>query len=216
MAPASASFRILKFLRCLVRSYVTIATIMRPITEMAANIPSPIGSTESFFPGGTKGLSATSAAAAAAAGDTFNGFELFVLLGLVSLPVDDEDCVGLDDGDCVRLDEEWVAGGTSSFKTGLPDELGFRTDETLDTAEEERLGFTADEVRVITGEDPPLPPEVVVEGGAPELESNDIVQVRSSLTILSPWSPRMGVKTMLHVSMKFPASVGMCVTVVTI
>lgn len=73
-APASASFRFLKFLRCLVRSYVTMATLIRPITEMAANIPSPIGSTASFFPGGSKGLSAASAAAAAAGG-TLNGFD---------------------------------------------------------------------------------------------------------------------------------------------
>jgi len=96
LAPASASFRCLKFLRCLVRSYVTTTTITRPMTEMAANIPSPIGSTESFFPGGTKGLSAASAAAAAAV-DTLNGFDCFVLLLLGSLPVDDEVCVGLEE-----------------------------------------------------------------------------------------------------------------------
>jgi hypothetical protein len=92
---------------------------------------------------------------------------------------------------------------------------GFGTDETpfTDTAVGDADG---DEARVITGEDPSLPPEVVLEGGAPEPESNNIVQVRSSLTILSPLSPVMGVKTMLHVSVKFPASVGMCVIVVTI
>lgn len=125
-----------------------------------------------------------------------------MLLLLLALAVDDEGC----------LDLEWVCVGC--LGAGLPVKSGFGTDETpfTDTA----VGDGAGGVRVSTGKAPTLPLVAVVEGGALELESNDIVQVRSSLTISSPLSPVMGVKTMLHVSMKFPASVGMCVIVVTI
>jgi len=47
---ASARFRCLKAFRYFVRSYVTNPTIISAITDMPANTPSPIGSTESFFP----------------------------------------------------------------------------------------------------------------------------------------------------------------------
>jgi len=49
--PASASFRCLNALRYFVRSYVTSPTIIRAMTEIPANTPSPIGRTDRCFPG---------------------------------------------------------------------------------------------------------------------------------------------------------------------
>lgn len=50
-APDSANFRCRKALRYFVRSYVTSPTTINAITEIPAKTPSPIGRTDSFFPG---------------------------------------------------------------------------------------------------------------------------------------------------------------------
>jgi len=50
-APDSASLRCLNALRYLVLSYVTNPTTINAITDMPAKTPSPMGRTESFFPG---------------------------------------------------------------------------------------------------------------------------------------------------------------------
>jgi len=51
----------------LVRSYVTRPTTIRAITEMPANTPRPIGSTDSFFPGSVNAAAGAALALAAAA-----------------------------------------------------------------------------------------------------------------------------------------------------
>ena len=50
-------------LRCFVRSYVTIPTTNKAMTETPANTPKPIGSTSSFFPGGSKVVDAPAGSA---------------------------------------------------------------------------------------------------------------------------------------------------------
>lgn len=77
LAPASASLRCLNALRYLVLSYVTRPTTISAMTEMPANTPNPIGRTEIFLPGNSKGAvdaegaeSAADVPAAAAAPET--------------------------------------------------------------------------------------------------------------------------------------------------
>lgn len=74
LAPDSASFLCLNALRYLVLSYVTKPTTMSAMTEIPANTPRPMGSTDMFLPGRVKAdvcVSDDSAAAAdpAAAAD---------------------------------------------------------------------------------------------------------------------------------------------------
>lgn len=65
-APASASLRSLNAFRYFVLSYVTKPTTISAMTEIPANTPKPIGSTEIFLPGITKGAADAEGAESAA------------------------------------------------------------------------------------------------------------------------------------------------------
>jgi len=104
--PCSASLRCLNALRYLVLSYVTRPTTIRAITEIPANTPRPIGSTESCWPGSWKFVALGEFWAAAFAELPEGELEF----PLVDVGVPDDDTAVADAADVLEAGELEAAG----------------------------------------------------------------------------------------------------------
>lgn len=201
------------------------------MTDIPANIPRPIGSTEIFFPGIWK------ADAAALADDEA------VALSAADVPLLDKEEVEAS-GD----DEVLVGSGSTvdaaGFRATVVEGVGVDEDEDdavemLGRGTEEKTTegteddddvvtdvLSAEEVEVVVDEEErEVDVEVVVDGGDEEMVDElpadwataDTVHCRTTCTRGSPFGPLTGVIVIVHVSVTVPESVSnVCTVWVTI
>lgn len=209
---------------------MTKPTTINAMTDIPANIPRPIGSTEIFFPGIWK------ADAAALADDEA------VALSAADVPLLDKEVVVAPDNDTVLVGSGSAVDATGFGSTelegvGVEDEddavemLARGTEEkttegTEDDAEVVVDVLSAEEVEeVVDEEEREVDVEVVVDGGAeemvdellPDWATADTVHCRTTCTRGSPFGPLTGVIVIVHVSVTSPESVSnVCTVWVTI
>jgi len=231
-APCSAIFLALKARRYLVRSQVTRPTTINAITVTPAKIPSPIGSTCSFFPGNVNGVAEAEASSAAAdavteAEDgatesipdatTAAGTEVAVvpteettLLGAIALEVGAlgaavDEAVAIEDGKGTDVTPFTAIAGTPVLLAAA----------ALDDGSTERVAVGAnvgppDVTTVGNGTNDAAPVEVAAAGEDAELAvlAAAITEQDSTCwTWLSPELSTTGVSVTVHISVTGPLGV---------